>query len=133
MIFAELLNGMANQARFQNRAVDLYNSSGHVRDWLTKAISVHKPIYKMAEELRKTAEFKRPYMKIMHTFISQISRVNRSSTLDGREIENLSDVLVFRQTFELTNESFETIFEEEVVDLKSLSVNALQSMARAED
>lgn len=132
VIFAELLNGMANQARFQNRAVELYNSSGHVRDWLTKAISVHKPLYKIAEELHKTADPKRPYMKIMHTFISQISKINRSSTVEGREIENLSDVLVFRQTLELTNESFETIFGDEVVNLNSLPLKTLQSMARAE-
>ena len=134
LIFVDLLRAMTGQNRFTRRAVQLFNSSPHVTNWLYGAISTQKPMHKAIHRLLELPEipvvkgksklpdlkFKQPYFDIMKRFINDISMtLNQSSDLTQHQIENLANVVVLSEFIRTTGQDLNLIYENKMKLFKS--------------
>ena len=134
LTFVDLLKGMTGQNRFTRRAIQLFNSSPHVNNWLYDAISTQQPMHKVTHRLLDLREFpvvegrpnlpdlklKQPYFDIMKRFINDISvTLNQSSDLTHHQIENLTNVVVLSEFIRTTGQDLNLIYENKIKLFKS--------------
>ena len=113
VIFADLLSGMTGQRQFTDRAVRLYDLSGHVRTWIDDSLSLQDPVSQMGSRLNSKQEKKYPLLNMMYKFSLKIITNARSGGLDDKDTENFMNLKIFTQALELSGSVFGEIFENE--------------------
>ena len=120
VIFADLLSGMTGQRQYEARAVKLYNESGHVRTWINDSLSSEEPVFETASRLNSKVSKKYPYLKMMYQFAKELGRSNTSGArLRNQDLENFTDLQIFRQALEVSGSRFEGTFDDEKDDSNS--------------
>ena len=103
MHFQDILTSNLYDKRRQNRSIQLYNLSGHVRDWISSSIGIAVPIYEIAENLLKS-EHLTHYQKMIGKIGLSVAEKSTSKNL---EIENLIDMVVYTQALKLADKSYD--------------------------